>query len=165
MLSIKNKVSEMDIDKLKKIKKIIAWTIVPCAIVSSTLVGISLSAELNLMLRLCMFISGILLAAFSFFLGKSVDVICLEFRRREALDKEKKLVETERQVKIKSGYDGFPDVLILRSLLERATTTASKNEETGKVLLRLRLVDDEGKPFSVTLKFENDQIIYDLEIL
>ncbi len=75
------------------------------------------------------------------------------------------LAETEKQVKIKPSYDGFPEILVLSNLLEGATITAKPIKETNKVILRFELIDDEGKTFFKSLEFDADRIIYDLEIL
>lgn len=105
----------------------------------------------------------------SLFVAIALGCILGLITRAQAMKKAKQvkeaLGETEKQVEIYSRDDGFPDVLILRNLLETTTVTASCNKETGKVILRLKMVDDNGSHFSKTLEFEENQIIHDLEIL
>lgn len=75
------------------------------------------------------------------------------------------LVEEKKQVKLKHGYNGFADSLVLINLLKECTLTASLIDETDKVILQFEMIDDNGCSFIKTLELDTDEIIFDIEII
>ena len=169
MLFIKNKVSKMDTEKLKKHEIIAKRSVIAGAViivvllVATVLTGAFHVAE-DKAFTIC--VIGSLISLFVWwFLATNYSAIYRELTKRENLGSLSEMFETEKQVNIMCGYHGSNSVLILKNLLKGATITARHNKETSKVILRFEMVDDEGKTFSKTLELDEDRIIYDLEIL